>query len=258
MNDLVFLDRKRVIIHRPTYNGCPISWAREFFQGKLLSFRKEHPQFDCFLKEIGKQLSNEKSKGYQRLIEFINGEAETNWVCAKDSIFAVFIELFNLCLSPNQAVSYIKKCHLEYLKMLREKYRLSKEYEIILARSRYDGLVKKHVQIYAYPSIDNHHSEYSYKMTMSSLQCDIDELIQSTNAKIELLSSNPIYHHALSLFEYYSYDTLSRSVLRNVYNATIYSLKQHGVFEYIGQEERLGRTAYKYSIPGEVGLHILK
>ena len=68
MNDLVFIDRKRVIIHRPTYNGCPISWAREFFQGKLLSFRKEHPQFDCFLKEIGKQLSNEKSKGYQRLI----------------------------------------------------------------------------------------------------------------------------------------------------------------------------------------------
>ena len=258
MTYLVFIDRKRALIYQPTYSSCPISWAREYFQGQLRAFRKKHPQFDCFLREIGKELENEKSKDYQRIIKFINGEAETNWICTRNSIFSVFIELFNLCLSPDQAVSYIKKCHLEYLKMLRDKYRLSKEYEIILSRSRYDGLVKKHVMLKVLPATDNHHLEYSYKISISPLLLDNEDLSLSSNVDIELLSSNPIYQHAFSLFEYYSYEKLPRSVLRNVYNVTIFDLKQHGIFEYVGKEERIGRTAYNYNIIGDVGLHIIK
>ena len=250
----MFEDRKREWIQKPQYCGCPISWATKFFQGKLFAFRKEHPQFDAFLKEIGEMIKDKKSRGYQKLIKFINGEPETNWVCTNNSIFSVFVDLFNLCLSPKQAVKYIQKCHQVYLKMLLDKYSLYKEYEIELFRSHYDGVAKKHVKAYVLP---NNKENYSYRITISPLQLDFNDLILSSNVEIKLLSSDPIYQYALSLFEYYSYEKLPRSALRNVYNATMYSLQKYGVFEYIGKEEHHGDIEHKYNVVGDVGLHIL-
>ena len=235
--------RNREWIHKPIITGVPVSRASEYLRGRLLSFRKEHIEFDIFLNEIGKLLDSK----YKNLLRFINGETEGNWISPKKSMFDIFIKLFNLCLSPKQAVSYIDECYQIYLKMLSHTYSLSPEYSVSLRRSNYDGKVRKYIEVY----VNSGNHKYSFKVTLPSLVV-FDSYYCDT--EFELLGDE-IYEDSLSLFEYHQDNT--RSVLNNVRNAVIYQLKENGVIKEIDKEDHFGSVVVNYMIENDVGFFVL-
>jgi hypothetical protein len=240
----VLESRNREWIHKPIINGVPVSWAGEYLRKRLVSFRKEHIEFDLFLNEIGKLLDNK----YKNLLRFINGESEGNWISPKKSMFDVFIKLFNLCLSPTQAVRYIDECYQTYLKMLRHHYYLSNDYSVSLKRCNYDGKVRKFIEVY----VNGPDGEYFYIVNFSSLVIfnsyfhDMD---------IVLVGKNEKYEDALSLFEYHQDNR--RSVLINVRNSLLYELKEKGIIKEINKLDCLGSIGVNYLVKDEVGLYVM-
>ena len=44
--------RTREIIYKPIFKGASISWVTKYFRNRFMSFKKEHIEFDTFLKEL--------------------------------------------------------------------------------------------------------------------------------------------------------------------------------------------------------------
>ena len=82
--------RTREWIHKPVFNGAPVSWAQKYFRGRLEKFREEHKQFDEFLIEIGKLIKVENNQDFDNITKFIDGEAETNWVSPRNTLYTKF------------------------------------------------------------------------------------------------------------------------------------------------------------------------
>ena len=253
-------DRKRKIIHKPTFNGVPISWARTYLIGRLKSFRKENPEFDTFLNEISELIKDEKSDDYSNLIKFINNEGEGNWISPSESMLTVFVKLYNLCLSPTQAAKYIKECHDTYLKMLKRTYKLGEEYEIFIKRSRWNSDPCSFINVHLTPYKDSKTIDYSYwcDITFSTLILNDNEPLFEPDLKIVVKGDYGKFNDALQLFEYYQDKKNQKTVLKSILSSALTELKQKGIIKHLNVEDCIGTIGDRYEIKGSVGLHKIK
>ena len=116
---------------------------------RLRMFRSEHPDFDKFLIVIGDSLSKDNDYDFKNIIKFINDQADGNWISDSRSIFGTMVKLYNLCLSPKQAVNYIKQCYNLYQFMLNTDYHLYNTYQVLIRRDHFDGKARKFINIFS-------------------------------------------------------------------------------------------------------------
>ena len=134
-----------------TFHGAPASCTQKYFRDRLSSFRKENPEFGEFLNRIQKTIIERKLDYCDNILLFLKGEAKTNWISPRNSLFRMFIKLFNHDFSSKQAVNYIEKCHDSYLFLLNNKLKLSDDYEVYLKRNKLDGSVIDFLEISLLP-----------------------------------------------------------------------------------------------------------
>lgn len=198
-------DRTRPFILEPVYHGAPASWSEKYFQGKLKEYRQNHPEFDEYLIDIEAILRQRKILYYANILKFLNGEAKTNWVSPANSLLRTFIKFFNYDFSAKQTVDYINKCHQAYVQLLNNDLTISKEYEIVSKRCRWDGNTRDYINLslspVKYP--ENPDDYYWVDISFCSLQemnCDPDCFGDN---EIILRSGRNIYKDALYLFDYH-------------------------------------------------------
>ena len=240
-----FIGRTREWIHRPVFHGAPISWAKEYFQGRLKQFRKEHKQFDDFLVEINELMKAEQNVDFANLEKFIDGEAETNWISPRKTMFDAFIKLFNLCLSPKQAFNYIKGCLLLYKEMLENEYILCGKQKLLIKISSWDGMEGKFISFSVKPKNELKHWDNEYWFNITTDLQIIEEYSNDIIIHIDgfrLIASFEQLEDALMLFEYYQ----NRGLLRKVFNTGIEELKNKGVIKEVDQEDFYGWIIHKY------------
>lgn len=240
-----FKERTREWIHRPVFHGAPISWAKEYFQSRLKQFRKEHNQFDDFLIEINRLMKAEHNKDFTNLEKFIDGEAETNWISPRKTMFDAFVKLFNLCLSPQQAFNYIKGCLLLYREMLENEYTLCVEPKLSIRGSSWNGCEYKFITFSVKPKnkLKRWDNEYWFNIT-TDLQI-IEEYSNDIIIHLDefrLIASFEQLEDTLMLFEYHQ----NKGLLRKVFNAGIKELKTKGVIKEVDQEDFYGWIIHKY------------
>lgn len=208
-------ERTRPLLLEPIYHGAPMSWVQNYFRGKLSGFRKNNPEFDGFLKGIEKIITTRKLSYCNNILLFLKGEAEANWVSPKNSLFRMFIKLFNYDFSSRQAVDYIEKCHDVYLFLLNNELELSNQYEVFSKRNRWDGNTIDFLEISLSPieetkDIDDY---YFIDLIFASYQergRDVDCLCDT---EIIIRSGRDIYEDSLKLFDYYQGNKYLNSVL---------------------------------------------
>ena len=240
-----FKERTREWVHKPVFHGAPISWAREYFRGRLNQFRKEHKQFDNFLIEINKLLKSKNDPDFINLEKFIDGEAETNWVSPRNTMFDAFIKLFNLCLSPKQAFEYIEECCDLYKEMFEKEYMLCGDQRLSIRRSSWDGYKDKFISFSVKPTSESKNWEYEYWFDITTSSKIIEEYTNDIIAhvhKIKLMTSFEKLEDALLLFEYYQ----NKGLLRKVFNTGIKDLEDKGVIKEINQTNFYGWIIHNY------------
>lgn len=209
-------DRTRPFLLEPVYHGAPISWAQKYFRGRLSGFRKENPEFDEFLTGIEKIIIERKIDYCGNILLFLKGEAETNWVSPRNSLFRMFIKLFNYDFSSKQAVDYIEKCHGVYLFLSKNELRLSNEYRVYSKRSRWDGNVIDYLEISLSPKkeIKDWDEYYFIDLTFGCFQERGRDVDYSCNTEIIIRSGREIYEDSLKLFDYYQGNKYLNAVLK--------------------------------------------
>ena len=198
------MKRERELLRKPAFKGGPLSRLNEYFKGRLSQFRNEHSDFDIFLKEIGELLKKENNKEFNNLILFIDGEPDTNWVCASNSIFDGFIKLYNLGYSSKEAFEYIKQCLDAYLHATQIKYHLEGNYEISYMVSRWDGLPHRFIKLSTFPSYKDLNSNCLSRIdiTFSELVDDdgVNDIDVMADIEIGYICSNDIVNDAFIFF----------------------------------------------------------
>ena len=194
-------DRTRPFLLQPVFYGVPISWVDGYFKSYISNFRKNNPEFDEFLKEMKEEISLRQLDYCSNILLFLDGKTKPNWVSPKNSMFRLFIKLYNYDWSGKQAVDYIDRCHETYLSLKREKLKLGEEYDVFMQRSRWDGVDREALTIDIEP-INRDNNDYYLKLIFSSLQNDtsFDSLCDTD---ITMMSSRELYEDALILFDYY-------------------------------------------------------
>lgn len=233
-------ERTREIIYKPVFKGAPMSWVTKYFRNRFISFRKEHIEFDAFLKELVVYLKQDNNSAYQNIILLIEDKGEPNWISPKDSLFDVLIRIYNLCLSAKQAYEYIKNCYSLYLDMLDSDYKLDSSVEHSIRRSRWDGKNRNFVETFVSPvNRDNFH----FNITTSDLIID-DYIMFMPDVYIEVKGDTDLYLDALSLFENYQ----SCQLYNKLFDITVSTLTNLGVFTLDKTYEKVGLTCYEYKI----------
>lgn len=229
-------NRTREWIHKPVLRGIPASFTREYFRGKLQKFRKKHKEFDAFLIDIYAHLNKEKDSDYKNLCLFIEGKSETNWISPNGGLFDIFIKLFNLCLSPEQAFEYIKECHKWYLFMSNVRYEIFDEPVFSIRRSSWDGKSTKFVDVNILPKEEPENRDYYYWFHIStSLKVVEDDLndISCHVDKINLVCAHEKLHDVLMLFVNHQ----NKAFFRNIFNTTLNKLTNSGFIREIKTEQ---------------------
>ena len=228
-------NRTREWIHKPVFHGAPVSWAREYFRGRLAKFREEHKEFDIFLNDLYVYLQKENDSDYKNLCLFIEGKSETNWISPGGGLFDIFIKLFNLCLSPEQAFSYIKECHKWYLFMLNADYEISDRPEFSIRTSTWDGKNTKFVCVNVLPKEEPENWDYYYWFNISTslkiVEDHFNDITSHTN-DVSLVCSHEKLHDVLMLFVNHQ----NKPLLRNVFNIAINELVDKGFIKEIKTE----------------------
>ena len=202
-------DRKREWIHKPVFDGGPLSRLRDYFRNRLKTFREEHEEFDLFLKELHSLLSKETNPDYQNLRLFLEGEAEVNWITPrKGCMFNVLIKLFNLCLSPSQAYDYIKKCHYWYVYMIDAEYELCSQPEYYTKEQAKSHEKVQLVEYRVEPKKQPNCWEYHYIFHVKTLLKES----KTSSTEIELICDKEEMKDALMLFSNYQNDILMQRV----------------------------------------------
>ena len=232
------IERTREIIYKPVFKGAPLSWVTKYFRNRFMSFRKEHLEFDTFLKELVVYLKQDNIEAYQNIILLIEDKGEPNWISPKDSLFDVLIRIYNLCLSSKQAYEYIKNCYSLYLAMLDSDYKLDNYIEHSIRRSRWDGKNRNFVEVSISPvNRDNFH----FNITTSDFITD-DYIMFMPDVYIEVKGDTDLYLDTLSLFENYQ----SCQLYNKLFKTVISSLTNLGVFTLDKTYEKVGLTCYEY------------
>ena len=223
-------NRTREWIHKPVFNGAPVSWATEYFQRRLKRFRDEHKEFDEFLNELGTLLKKEKHLAYQNLKTFINWDACCNWISPSKGLFDIFIKLYNLCLSPKQAFDYIKECHKLYLFMTKNEYYIWDNVEKYFKRNNFDGKRCKFINVDMRPKNDHPNSDYFYWFRISAPLVVVEDKnndLDCFGPNIELVTRHEMVEDTLMLFQYHQ----NKPFLKNVFYTMIQKLEKDGVIK---------------------------
>ena len=246
-------NRTREWIHKPVFHGAPVSWAREYFRGRLAKFRVEHKEFDAFLKNIYVHLQKEKDSDYKNLCLFIEGKSETNWISPSGGLFDVFIKLFNLCLSSEQAFGYIKECHKWYLFMLNADYKISDKPEFSIRKSTWDGKNAKFISVNVLPKEEPKNWDYYYWFHISTslkvVEDNFNDILCHVD-KIKLVCGHEKLHDALMLFSNHQ----NKPLLRKVFNTVINSLIDSGYIKEIKKEQFYDWIIHYYDTDFKIGV----
>lgn len=238
-------ERTREWIHKPVFHHVPVSAAKIYLQGRLEKFRKEHKEFDEFLIGIGELLKSDYDPYLKNIKKFINGETETNWISPQGGLFDVCIKLYNLCLSPEQAFEYIKKCLTLYKQMLSTKYQIWTRVETSIRRSNWDGRKGKFISFSVEPKIQPDKPDYIYWFDITtSLKIIEDDCndIRTHIDEFKLRCRHEMLEDTLMFFEYYQYNRL----LRKVFNSAIKELVSKRIIKEVSQEEFCGWIIHQY------------
>lgn len=200
-------ERTREWIEKPVFYGAPLSWVKEYFQGRLIDFRRKHHEFDEFLNELGELLEKENNQDYRNIIRFIKGDTEPNWVTSNRSLFNIMIKLYNLCLSPKQAYEYIKECQRIYRTMVDNIYELDDSFKISIRRSRWNGKARKFINCSLSPKnkINDRDYYWWFDIAFSDFVYDdhFNDIDLQCDVSVEIRSGKDIFKDALSLFDYH-------------------------------------------------------
>lgn len=244
--------RTREWIRKPVFHGAPISWAQKYFQGRLEKFRKDHKQFDEFLIKINKLIKAENNSDLQNIEKFIDGDGEVNWISPRQSLFDIFIKLFNLCLSPKQAFNYIVECHSIYKKMSNMDYQLCGGVELSIRRSNWDGKESKFISFSVKPKKESIDFDYEYWFDITVSLKIIEEHLNDIKTHInqfDLRWQDEKLEDTLMLFEYYQ----NKGLLRKVFEAGIEELKEKGIIKEVGQEMSYSFIIHLYDTDLKIG-----
>ena len=250
------MSREREWIHKPVFHGAPVSWAEKYFRGRLKNFREEHKEFDGFLIDLFDYLKNEQDGDYKNLRLFIEGQSETNWISPAGGLFDIFIKLFNLCLSPEQAFNYIKQCHEWYLFMLNADYKISDKPEFSIRKSTWDGINTKFVSVNVLPKEEPENWDYYYWFRISSSLTVIEDSFNDVSChvdKIKLVCGHEKLHDALMLFSNHQ----NKPLLKKVFNTAINSLIDSGLIKEIKTEQFYDWIIHYYETDFKIDLEAL-
>ena len=220
------LKMNRPLIKEPIYHGCPISWSEKYFQGKVKEYRKENKEFDIFLNELKEEILKRNINYCYNILEFINGNAKSNWVSPKDSLFRMLIKLYNSNKSVSQVIDYIEKCYITYQTLLNYEYEMLDEYEVFKDKSRWDSSIKDFIKLYL-----SNKKEYKILVKFCSLQ-----IIESDHpyngyplcdSEVSIISNESIYEDALKLFDYYNGNHFNKRII----NITISKLIKNNIID---------------------------
>ena len=252
-------ERKREFIEKPLILGVPPSRATEYLQGRLSIFRKEHSDFDEFLKKVRIHLKNSKEAYYENLIKFLDGKSEANWISPRGTIFDTMIKIYNRCLSPKQAFEYIEKSRKLYTRMTSIDYELDNSFNIYTKTSRWDRKERKFIDCTLLSNKNPVNPEYSWSfdITFSDFIVvdSINDITAHADISIEVVSHKNIYKDAFALFDNYQ----NREFKRKLLDSTISAFISNGVIkskEKI-QIEHYDEYAYQLLIDKRDGKHSL-
>ena len=244
---IILEERKREWLQKFTYCGVPISWANRFFRDKLKTMRKEHPEFDLFLKEIGELLTKEKNDAYTNIIRLINDDAETNWISTSNSILDALIKLFNYCLSPVQTVDYIKKCYEFILMAINEEYEMSVKPQFSICKDHWNGQYREAVEFEWSLKFRNPQQSYDYwfryKTSLKVVE-DLKNDISTQCFECGIVSKQELPKDAFMLFIYEQ----NEPFLRNLFNNGIKELIKRRLIKKVNTSDFYGWTINEYKM----------
>ena len=226
-------ERIREWIHKPESRGAPLNRVQQYFREKLAKFREEHQQFDYFLLRINELIEEENNPDFNNIVKFINGEAKANWICANSSIFKMLVMLFNLCLSPKQAIEYIKECLVLYKEMLKASYEIAWKPTFFVHRSSWDGQYIKFIRFVVIPMNKQQYCFFSITTPLRIRREDLECLSLSSDIEIDIDCGDVKLKHALMLFEYYQEEEL----LKKLFQTGIQDLIEKGIIKSVGQKD---------------------
>ena len=242
--------RNREFIEKPIFCGAPISFARQYFRTRFSKFRNEHPQFNEFLIGLNIKLKEEKGDQFNNIIKLIDGEGDTNWISPKKCMFDALIKIYNYCFSPSQALTYIKRCYRLYMFMLNSDYQIDTIHDFSLRRSKWDSKARKFVEVIVEPIFPPKDIDDTFWFNVTTSSLFVSGLsILSPDITIQLGKGKDIINDALSLFDYYQDELLSKKIIKTV----IDGLVEKDVFINEKTYEHSGCLCHEYEVIGEIG-----
>ena len=251
----MFEDRKRELMYADIFSGGITYSYKRFIKNKMNGIRKEHKEFDLFLKEIRTLIGDNYNEDYSDIVDFIESE---KYVPSCREICDAFMDIFNMDLSPKQAFEYMQECHNLFSFMKNSEYRLDEGYEIFVRNSRGDNKPKKFIKIAFVPEkvLPKRDDGYWFYITFSSLVIEdhLNHIMRQNDTEIKIVNRQRKFEHALKLFEF----ERGKSFLRDLFESAVKQLTDKGVIKEIERynhpnyEERIVR---KYIFKDVVGFH---
>lgn len=253
----MFKDRKRELLQAPIFHGAPASNVSGYIKGRLDTFRKDHEEFDLFLGEIGQLILKSYNEDYKDIVTYIES---TKPIRSNRCLCDVFVDLFNMDLSPKQAFDYIQKCYSLYTFIKGENYQIDNEYEISVRRSRWDGKPRKFITVDLNPKKQppDWDDYYWFRITFSSLVIEdhLNDITLQADTTIKIINSQYKFENTLRLFEY----NQGKEFLRRLFETAVEQLLE---LKIIKEVERYNHPTFtklivhKYAFKDIVGRHQL-
>ena len=254
----MFEDRKRKLMYVDIYSGGITYDYKKFIKGKLDNIRKEHEEFDLFLKEIRKLIGNNYNKDYTDIVTFLESK---KYVRSCREICDAFVDIFNMDLSPKQALDYIQECHKLFCFIRDSEYRLSDSYEISVRRSRWDGKPRKFMKISFAPNkcLPDWDDGYWFYITFGSLIIEdhLNCIKLQNDTEIKIVNPQRKFEHALKLFEY----GRKKEFLRHLFENAVAQLIDKKIIKEVERYNHPDFSkliVHKYFIKDVVGYYRLK
>ena len=254
----MFKDRKRELLQSPIFHGGPASNISRYIKGRLDSFRREHKEFDLFLKEIGQLILNNYNEDYSDIVTYIES---TKPIRSNRYLCDVFVDLFNMDLSPRQAFDYIQKCYRLYTFIKDVNYQIDNEYEISVRRSRWDGKPRKFITVDLCPKkkLPDWDDHYWFRITFSSLVIEdhLNDITFQADTTIKIINNQYKFENTLRLFEY----NQEKEFLRRLFETAVEQLLE---LKIIKETEKYNHPTFtklivrKYIFEDVVGCHCCK
>lgn len=196
--------RTRPFLLQPIYQGGPLNSLERYFRNELKQYREENKEFDEFLNDIKNVIFARELDYCENILLFIDGEPKVNWVCTKNSLFSIFVKLFNYDFSAEQAVNHICECYQVYKHIMTTEYKLDKEYKIYQKKTRWDGSTRDYININLTPNDQLDNGDYYWvNVDFCSLQDSNQNKEHLCDTEINIRCGRDIFNDALALFNNY-------------------------------------------------------